>query len=262
MLLPREAFFALVLSAAAATGAAQAQPAPSANDQIAREHFVRGRDAFSQGDFATAAREFLQAYELSRRPQLLYNIGTAYERLHNWNEANMAFHRYLDEVPGAPDRAEVEARVRMIEVELQHQSTALQTPEQSSNTRVVVVERRVVAPADAPRPWRIAAWVAGGLTVVGGGVTLAVGLLADARYNDLARGCGQTARGCDADDISDMDLRQTLVNVGIVSTSALAAATVTFFALDLLRPTPAAPPVTAAFVPVSGGGVLTVGGAF
>lgn len=261
MHLPREAFFAFALCAALSASAATAQTVVNPADVVAREHFMRGRDAFSQGDFASAAREFDQAYQLSRRPQLLYNIGTAYERLHNWNEANVAFRRYLDQVPDAPDRAEVESRLRMIEVELQHQSEALQAPQ--TNTRVVVVERPVIVQAEPSRPWRTAFFIAGGLTVVTGGVTLAVGLLADARYNDLARGCGQTRDGCRPDDISDMSLRATLVNAGIVATGVFAAATVGTFVLDLLRPQPRpaqGPTVRAGFAPAPGGGLLTLGG--
>lgn len=254
----------MALCGALSASVVSAQPANPA-DQVAREHFMRGRDAFSLGDFALAAREFDQAYQLSRRPQLLYNIGTAYERLHNWNEANIAFRRYLDEVPAAPDRAEVEARLRMIEVELQHQAEALQSTQTNTSTRVVVVERPVIVQPDQPRPWRVAFFVAGGLTVLAGGATLAVGLLADARYNDLARGCGQTATGCRPDDISDMSLRASVVNGGIAATSILAAATVTFFVLDLMRPHPTASAsptgVHAGIVPTAGGAMLSLGGA-
>lgn len=267
MVQPRVALFALALGVLGAPSVSSAQPPASPNDQIAREHFIRGRDAFSQGDFATAAREFDQAYQLSRRPQLLYNLGTAYERLHNWNEANVALRRYLDQVPAAPDRAEVEARLRIIEVELQNQAAALaaQQQAQSTRTRVVVVERPVIVQAEPARPWRVAAFVGAGLTAVAGGATIAIGLLADRRYNDLARGCGQTARGCDADDIDDMSLRASLVNAGLVATSVFAAATITAFVLDLTRPrrAPAAQPSTAptlTFAPAQGGGMLLLGG--
>ncbi len=252
----------MALCGALSASVAAAQPAVNPADQVAREHFMRGRDAFSGGDFAVAAREFDQAYQLSRRPQLLYNIGTAYERLHNWNEANVAFRRYLDEVPGAPDRAEVEARLRMIEVELQHQAEALQSPQQNTSTRVVVVERPVIVQPDQPRPWRIAFFVAGGLTVLAGGATLAVGLLADARYNDLARGCGAAGNpGCENDDITDMRLRQNIVNAGIIATSVFAAATVGSFILDITRPAQRPPTVRVAFVPTPEGSFVTVGGA-
>jgi tetratricopeptide (TPR) repeat protein len=267
MHLPRGALLSFTLALATAGLSAGAQPAPVNTvspeaDRAAREHFTLGRDAFSNGDFATAVREFTAAYELSGRPQLLYNIGTAYERLHDWERANDALTRYLQRVPDANDRAEVQARLNVIQVELQHAAEARQAPPPETATRVVVVERRVEEP---PRYFRTAGFVAAGLTAVTGGVTLAVGLLADARYNDLARGCGQTTAGCRSDDISDMSLRATLVNTGIVSTSVFAAATVGFFVLDLLRPqTPRTQqqpsPVRAAFAPLTGGGMLTLGG--
>jgi tetratricopeptide (TPR) repeat protein len=268
MHLPRGALLSLTLSLTAAGAAATAQPVASnavspEADRAAREHFTRGREAFSNGDFATAAREFSQAYELSGRPQLLYNIGTAYERLHNWEEANLALSRYLERVPDASDRAEVQARLNVIQVELQHIAEARQAPtaEASTATRVVVIERRVVEP---PRYFRVAGFVAAGLAVVGGGVTLAVGLLADARYNDLARNCGQTVAGCAADDIDDMQLRANLVNGGLAATGIFAAAAATFFLLDAFRPGrhpvgPLPPPAPrASLTPLPGGALLAV----
>lgn len=277
MHLPRGALLAFLLSLTTAGLSAAAQPAaqPVVNnavspeaDRAAREHFTRGREAFSAGDFATAAREFSAAYELSGRPQLLYNIGTTYERLHNWEEANIALSRYLERVPDAPDRAEVQARLNVIQVELQHQAEArnARPAESSTNTRVVVIERRVEEP---PRHFRTAAFVATGLTAVGAGLTLAVGLLADARYNDLARNCGQTPTGCAQDDIDDMELRQGLVNGGIAATGVFAAAAVTFFLLDAFRPArppvgpippPSAPSARAGFAPLPGGGVFAIEG--
>jgi len=271
MHLPRGALLSFTLALATAGLSAGAQPAPvntvsAEADRAAREHFTLGRDAFSNGDFAAAVREFTAAYELSGRPQLLYNIGTAYERLHDWEHANDALTRYLQRVPEANDRAEVQARLNVIQVELQHQAEARQAPAPETATRVVVVERRVEEP---PRYFRTAGFVAAGLTAVTGGVTLAVGLLADARYNDLARNCGQTTAGCAQDDIDDMQLRQSLVNGGLVATGVLAAATVTFFLLDAFRPArppvgpiPAAPApaARAGFAPLPGGGVFAIEG--
>jgi tetratricopeptide (TPR) repeat protein len=265
MHLPRGVLSFLTLVPLVAGLPANAQLVPNTvspeADRMARECFNRGREAFSNGDFATAAQEFTRAYELSGRPQLLYNIGTCYERLHQWEEAHSALTRYLERMPNAPDRAEVQARLNVIQIELQHQAEARRPPPPpESTTRVVVIERRV---EELPRYFRTAAWIAAGLTAMTGGATLAVGLLADARYNDLARNCGRTAMGCAQDDIDDMVLRQGIVNAGIVATGIFAAATVTFFLLDAFRPPrPPVGPIPPSTASPRAGVTVFPGGAF
>jgi len=242
-----------VLSTLPAT--ARAQPADPDTDRIARERFLAGREAFSRGDFAGAATAFERAYLLSRRPQLLYNLGTAYDRLHRWERAREAFQRYLDAVPDAPDRAEVEGRLAIIEVELQHQAERNATPQ------VVVVERPTAEPA---RPWRTVFWVTGGLAALTAGGTVAVGLLADRQYQRLLRECAPTAVGCGDANIDDMALRQGIVNGGIILGSALAATAVTALFLDRARTRPGTTHITtptAALSPLPGGLLVHVGGA-
>ena len=73
-------------------------------DRTARAEFTAGREAFSHGDFRDAAARFEHAYQLSQRRELLYNIGTAYERLHRWAPARDAFREYLESIPKAPER--------------------------------------------------------------------------------------------------------------------------------------------------------------
>lgn len=253
----------VVAAALLCSGAAWAQPADPGRDAEARAHFATGRDAFSRGDFATAVTEFERAYALSRRAQLLYNIGTTYERLHRWEEARGALQRYLDAVSDAPDRAEVEGRIRIIDVEIQHQSMDPPTPPSAPPPQVVVVERPVVV--QSVRPWQVTFWVAGGLTVVSGGLAVGIGLLANSRYNDLARGCARTAAGCNDSDIADMQLRQNLVNGSIVAAGVFAALTVTAIVLDRTSARPAAHTALdvvrgLAVAPVQGGAVLGWGG--
>lgn len=265
-----ERTIALVFSLLTIGTTAAAQSPPSASqiapvmtheesDRLAREHFQLGRAAFANGDFEAAAREFQEAYNLSQRSALLYNIGTAHERLHEWAEARTAFQRYVTENPTAQDRAEVEGRLRMIESELNRQPT----------TRVVVVERPVLVEEGISRPFRVLFFVGAGLTAIAGGGTLAIGLLADKQYNALASTC---APHCSQTDIDDMRLRQNLVNGGIVATSVFGAATVAFYILDALRARPAPRPAsptpgaehtgpTVSFAPLQGGGMLTLGGA-
>ena len=246
---------ALVLAPAAVS----AQPLDATRDAEARTRFSTGREAFSRGDYATAVTEFERAYVLSRRPQLLYNVGTTYERLHRWDEARNALQRYLDAVPDAPDRAEVEGRIRIIDVEIQHQ--AITATAQAEAPRVVVVERPVIVTSPV-RPWRVTAWVAGGLTVVSGGLVLAVGLLANQHYSQLLHDCSPN---CPQSDVDDMRLRRDLVNTAIGVTAGATAVTITAVLLDrFLDRAPATSPAvrSVALTPGRDGATLAVGGTF
>lgn len=240
---------------------ASAQPADPTRDAEARQHFATGRDAFSRGDFATAVTEFERAYALSRRAQLLYNIGTTYERLHRWEEARSALQRYLDAVANAPDRAEVEGRIRIIDVEIEHQSAqaASPAPTPPPAPRIVVVDRPVVV--QGVRPWQITAWVGGGLTVISGGLALGIGLLANDRNNTLINTCAPPQHsGCSEADISDMRLRQGLVNASIASAGVFAALTVTAVILDRVLDRSDSPSQGPTVAPTAGGAVLGWGG--
>ena len=81
-------------------------------DELARAHFLSGQSYFDEGRVADALGEFREAYRISRVPGFQYNIGICEERLGNLDAAIAAFERYLREAPGAPDRANVEARLR------------------------------------------------------------------------------------------------------------------------------------------------------
>lgn len=250
---------AFVVAATLCPVAASAQPADPTRDAEARQHFATGRDAFSRGDFATAVTEFERSYALSRRAQLLYNIGTTYERLHRWEEARSALQRYLDAVADAPDRAEVEGRIRIIDVEIQHQAYQ-PPPPVAPAPRIVVVDRPVVV--QGVRPWQITAWVAGGLTVVSGGLALGIGLLANDRNNTLISTCAPPQHaGCSEADISDMRLRQGLVNASIASAGVFAALAVTAVILDRVLDRHDAPPQGPTVTPTAGGVVVGWGGA-
>ena len=69
--------------------------AQSSADEEARVHFEAGRVAFSRGRYESALASFQEAYELSQRPALLYNIGTTFDRLRRDQEAIEAVERFL-----------------------------------------------------------------------------------------------------------------------------------------------------------------------
>lgn len=108
--------------AAAGAGASDADPGlDPARDAEARALFEAGRVAFSDGRFEDALQYFTRAYELSGRAVLLYNVGTSQDRLRHEAEAVAAFERYLELAPDAPNRREVEGRLRVLREELERE---------------------------------------------------------------------------------------------------------------------------------------------
>ena len=92
------------------TATAAAQPAPTEADiERARSHFRAGQEYFEELRYDDAAREFTEAWEISRRPEMLFNVSIAYERGLHFDEAIAAIEQYLplateEERPGAQQK--------------------------------------------------------------------------------------------------------------------------------------------------------------
>ena len=104
----------------ASTGAARAQTQVEAlgsgesDDAAARNHFVLGRAAYRGADYEAALAHFWQAYELSGRSQLLYNVGISADRLGKNEEALRVFERYLEETESPSREQEVRERIAFL----------------------------------------------------------------------------------------------------------------------------------------------------
>ena len=104
---------------------ATAEPAASATTSLpqgeqdvetfARAEFQRAREAFDAGRFEEALRRFRRSHAASGQPGLLYNIGLVCERLRRDDEALVAFRAYLEELPQAPNRDQLEVRIAILE---------------------------------------------------------------------------------------------------------------------------------------------------
>ena len=105
-----------------------AAPLSKEADKRARELFEKGRVAFADGQYRDAWEHFREAYKLSKRPALLYNVGQSADRMRMDREALEAFRLYLKKLPDAENRKEVESRVRYLEERLRNESTAGQGP--------------------------------------------------------------------------------------------------------------------------------------
>ncbi|MGE0784859.1 MAG: tol-pal system YbgF family protein [Sandaracinaceae bacterium] len=90
-----------------------------ADDEAARIHFDAGVQYIRRGAFEDGAREFTAAYELSHRPEMLYNISQAYRDAGRTREAIDALRRYLDEAGEIPNRPMLEERLRTMERSLE-----------------------------------------------------------------------------------------------------------------------------------------------
>lgn len=137
-------------------------------DETARRVYLEGRDAFEEGRYEDALRLFETAYELSGRPELLYNIGTTADRLRRNRRALEAFERFLEARPDSEYRPAVEARVRVIRAELEREEELQRTLQQA--------EQR--PPEEPRRRWWIGVLV-GGLVVAATAVALGVALRDD-----------------------------------------------------------------------------------
>jgi tetratricopeptide (TPR) repeat protein len=87
----------------------------TADDAAARKQFEHGRSAFEQSDYEQALTHFRDAYRLSHRGQLQYNIGITATRLQRDEEALVAFQRYLEEIEHPPREQEVRQRIAALE---------------------------------------------------------------------------------------------------------------------------------------------------
>jgi tetratricopeptide (TPR) repeat protein len=105
---------ACVTVAPAVAGPAAAPP-PSTEVDIAKAHFATGQAYYEHHRFGDAAREFEEAYRLSPRAPLLYNVGKSYDGANDLARALDAYRRFLDAAAAdSPDRPEVQRRVQLL----------------------------------------------------------------------------------------------------------------------------------------------------
>ena len=85
------------------------------DEGVARGLYQAGKAAYEAGRYEQALGYFEQAYEQSKRPRMLYNIGQAADRLRRDERALEAFREFLRVLPDDPVREEVEMRIAALE---------------------------------------------------------------------------------------------------------------------------------------------------
>ena len=99
--------------------------APTATDlEIAKAHYRTGELNYERGSYPDAAKEFEEAYRLSSRPELLYNMGKAYDGAGDMRGALGAYRRFLVAVKDSPDRVFCAHRIGELELLISHLEVA------------------------------------------------------------------------------------------------------------------------------------------
>jgi tetratricopeptide (TPR) repeat protein len=114
----------LVLLAAVAHARADEPP-----DGDAKRHYQAGTKHFNLGEYDEAVKEYKEAYRLSEKPYLLYNIAQSYRLSGNEKEALKFYNSFLNAFPDAPNRDAVLALISDLEKSIAaHHDTATKPP--------------------------------------------------------------------------------------------------------------------------------------
>lgn len=103
------------VAAAAPEANAVAAPAPASPEDDAAAWYERAETEWGNGDSRAARRSMQRAYELSGRPELLFNLGHLSRELGECEPALEFYRGYLDRVENAPRAAEARRAVQELQ---------------------------------------------------------------------------------------------------------------------------------------------------
>jgi len=197
-----------------------------ATDSEARSLYDAGTAAFSDGRFEDALDRWREAYELSARPKLLYNIATALDRLGRSSEAIEGYASYLEAVPEARNENYVRRRIDVLrEQERARAEASLSEDAESAAEPTEQPAVELMGEPGAEPPSRIGPIllfsVAGAAAVAGA----AMAFVADDRYDGLSERCpgGECPAGAAGDrDALRRATRSTDALIGAAILSAVA----------------------------------------
>jgi tetratricopeptide (TPR) repeat protein len=117
-----------------ASASALAQPAPpppadaDAKKAEAKVLYEKGLGHYNLGEWDLAIDAFRKAYAISSAPGLLFNIGQSFRLKKDYEQALYFYGTYLRLKPDAPNRADVEARMKEMEDAIQEQKKLQNAP--------------------------------------------------------------------------------------------------------------------------------------
>jgi len=211
----------------------EAEEVLSPEDEEARERFDSGSQAFEVGDFERAAAEFRAAYELSQRPELLFNVYSALERAGELGEAARALEAYLrDAELEVARRSSLEARLARIRARIADQraedaEARLATERQAAGETTVDEGRGDSGGGGGVHPAATGLLIGGAALLVSFGIFAA---LAAAENGSLEDECGTS---CSDEQVSTLGTFNLIADISwIAATVAVATGIVLLVVLD------------------------------
>jgi tetratricopeptide (TPR) repeat protein len=122
------------LAALLCAGTARAQEKPADSKTAAKEHYNRGTSFYDLGRYDEAIKEFEAAYQLKNDPAFLYNLAQSYRQAGNHEQAVHFYKTYLRYVPKAPNKADIEEKIKSEEQLAAQKGTGTQPPPGTGTT--------------------------------------------------------------------------------------------------------------------------------
>lgn len=85
--------------------------ADTISDGNAKEAYQRGAQAYAKHQYPAAATAFEEGYKLKPHPAFLFNLALTYRAMDKPQQAISYYERYLEMLPNAPDRGQVETAI-------------------------------------------------------------------------------------------------------------------------------------------------------
>lgn len=208
--------------------AASSARAAGENMEQAKAYFKSGVEAYDQGKYEVALREFQHAHALSHSPALYFNMAACEEHMDHFQAAGLLLRQYLIEKPDADDRDNVQLRIKSLE-ERDERLHKMNEPEPTvKQTEGVVTPVATTTPPPPSKPHLKLTWVMLGVTGAVGIAAIGVGAYTVAHHSSLENGCGKTPQGCSSSQINGLKSTAIATDVLIGMTAAAAVATVAF----------------------------------
>jgi tetratricopeptide (TPR) repeat protein len=207
---------------------AAAQAAEDAALEEARKVFREGNAHYAAGRYDLAAERFLRAYQLSARPELLFNLANTYERKGQYEKAAEYLRLYLasDKVH---DLVSVRERLKRLELAIvrQREEERESAAEPAAGGGAITA---AVAPPPRDQPSRVPYAVAGGGVVAGVAVAATFALLADGERREIDSMCtgGSSGLICSPEAAAHLDRERRFalasdIGTGVAALSAAGA---------------------------------------